>query len=255
MREKHCQELGVTEGFIIFFIIIILQEGGSFPVPGFNPPNNESTDSSGMYEGPPSATWGVFLMLTPASVLEWVQLPPAQGKSALWEHLHLSPHSRPSRPSARQPRHWTERGWESVLWFMKGVWLMANGRGSWPACKLAHRVFPAAGCPVSPVIPQWVGVSAGLSSCDMRWTNALSSMDSLESQGSGKTGRPESVTKDTIRQMVLKSLKQEERTWGRPEGGGLTREMRWPWSLPLRVKASRLGPPAEEESSLLIDGT
>lgn len=70
MREKHCQELGVTEGFIIFFIIIILQEGGSFPVPGFNPPNNESTDSSGMYEGPPSATWGVFLMLTPASVLE-----------------------------------------------------------------------------------------------------------------------------------------------------------------------------------------
>ena len=51
-------------------------------------------------------------------------------------------------------------------------------------------------------------------------------MDSLESQGSGKTGRPESVTKDTIRQIVLKSLKQEERMWGRPEGGGLTREMR-----------------------------
>ena len=140
-----------------------------------------------------------------------------------------------------------------------GLW---RGCDSWPTAEAHGRPVnwliecsQAAGCPVSPVIPQWVGASAGLSSCDMRWTNALSSMDSLESQGSGKTGRPESVTKDTIRQVVLKSLKQEERMWGRPEGGGLTREMRWPWSRPLRVKASRLGPPAEEESSLLIDGT
>lgn len=129
-----------------------------------------------------------------------------------------------SRPSARLPAIGRRAARISpVVYEERGSQPMAETHGR-PVNWLIE-CSQTAGFPVSQIIHQRVGASAGLSSCEhMRWTNALSFMDFLESPGSGKTGRPESVTKNNIRQIALKSLKQEKEHEG-DQNGGLTGEM------------------------------
>ena len=202
-------------------IIIILQKGGSFPVSRFNPQIMNQPTALGWYEGSLSATWGCSWRSHQQALWNESSCHQHKERRARSENTRASPLTpvllgpAPGSPTIGQR---AAKNQSYSLWRERGSRPMAKAHGR-PVNWLIE-CSQIAGCPVSQIIHQRVGASAGLSSCEhMRWTNAVSSTDLLESLGSGKTGRPESVTKDNIRQIVLKSLKQEERTWGRSERG------------------------------------